>query len=103
MKLIADEDEVLIYHVLACLYLVLKVENQLFNVPFVDYWQLCISTPSYSALQSHLAPKIPLCIWDDGLYNKIEQVILHNMLSWKTNYVSPAEAIYQVVCSYAEV
>lgn len=54
-------------------------------------------------MQSLLAPGNPLCEWDESLYSQIEQVILQHMLNWKTNYVSAAEAIYQAICSYAEV
>ena len=102
MKLIGEaEDEVLVYHVLACLYLVLKVESSLFNVSFEDFWLLCIKLPSYRVMQAHLAPTFTICVWDETLYSKLEVVILSNILNFKTSYVSTAQAVYQTVCTYA--
>jgi len=48
--------EVLLYDLLSCLYLCLKVEGRIFNQPFFQYLFSVTQLSGYRALMQHVAP-----------------------------------------------
>ena len=98
-----NEDEILLYHLIACLYMNLKVENIVFRLSFVEFLTYIVQLRSYHTLQVHLAPHLEECQWTVDLYALLEKQILEEALRYKTNFVSGAEVIYQIACTFAEV
>ena len=45
-----SEDEILLYLLLTCLYLSLKVENRVMGLPFDNFLNMVAQLPSYVAL-----------------------------------------------------
>ena len=97
-----NEDEISLYHLIVCLYLNLKVDNHVFGLSFIQLLNQIVQLRSYRTLQVHLAPHLTECEWTVDLYPLLETQILE-CLHYKTNFVSGAEVIYQIVCTFAEV
>ena len=98
-----NEDEILIYHLIACLYINLKVESIVFGLSFVHFLTQIVQLRSYRTLQVHLAPHLSECEWTVDLYALLEKQILEEALRYKTNFVSGAEVIFQIACTFSEV
>ena len=68
-----NEDEILLYHLIVCLYLNLKVENLVFGMSFVQLLSQIVHLRSYRTLQVHLAPHLHECEWTVDLYPLLEK------------------------------
>lgn len=72
----------LIYNLITCLYLCLKVENRI-SWSFEMFYDQVIQLRSYMDLHRHLTPLGPL-EWTAELYPMLEKEILGNALKFKT-------------------
>lgn len=90
----------MIYQLLACFYLILKVEKRVEGLSFRDFLGQIVRLPEYKALRIHLSPTQP-CDWDNDLYMVFERHILQT-LRFKTDYLSTGDVIYLTVCTFAE-
>ena len=89
-----NEDEILLYHLIVCLYLNLKIESQVLGLSFVQFLTQIVQLRSYRVLQTHIASHLTECEWTVDLYPLLEKQILEDGLHYKTNFVSGAEVIY---------
>lgn len=85
-----NEDEILLYHLIACLYICFKTDKAFSNLTFKNYLYLIVCLPTYAELKNHLAPHLKTCIWTLDLFPRLELEILSNALKFKTNFVSAA-------------
>ena len=81
------EDEILLYHLIACMYIALKVESGFSGMEFAHFLNLCSQSPAYDALSKKLAPHLSACIWTPELLPILEREILVNGLKFKTQFV----------------
>ena len=95
------EDEIMIYHLLTCHYLCLKVENRVLNISFEHFLGLVVQLPSYVALQAHLVNDLEVLEWSTEIYTLLERSILIEGLRCKTDFVSGAQAIFEILCTYS--
>ena len=84
------EDEILVYLLVSCSYLCLKVEGRLNGQPFAEFLGSVVRLPSYEQLRKHLAPEQDTLLWTEDFYPVLEQTILANILRFKTELVSGA-------------
>ena len=61
-------DEILIYHLIACFFIVLKVEKGSDELTFLSFLCSCTKLSSYAALQKHLAPELDFIIWTPQIF-----------------------------------
>ena len=94
----------MLYHLLACLHLCLKVERRIEGITFDDFRHQCESLKEYKLLEAHFAPTFdPQNLeWTPELYIQLEYAILNSSLRFKTNFVTPAELVYQIACAVAQ-
>ena len=86
-------DEILIYHLISCFFIVLKVEKGYDKeLPFLTFICCCAKLNSYVALHMHLAPELQFIVWASQIYMELEEKIL-STLKFKTDFVSIAEII----------
>ena len=85
-------DEILIYHLLICFFIVLKVESGFGKLNFLAFLCNCTKLSSYTTLHKHLAPNLEHLIWTPQIFYNLEKEIL-STLKFKTNFVSTAEII----------
>ena len=52
------EDEILLYHLISCMYIIYKVEARFSLLTFEEFLYQNVSKKSYDALQSHLSPHL---------------------------------------------
>lgn len=100
------ENEILIYHIASCLYLTLKAENRTYGLTFETYLVHCSKLKAYVMLEKQLLPPEMAsegCRWTDIIYPKLERLYLFDILKFKTELVSTAEALFQIVCTFSEV
>lgn len=57
------EDEILIYHLITCFFIVLKVESGYDKLTFLSFLSSCTKLSSYNVLQAHLASHSEPLIW----------------------------------------
>ena len=88
-----NQDEILLYHLIACMYITFKVENGFSGIPFSNFLQFCSQLTSYDCLAKHLAPHLKVCVWTPELFPMLENEILANALNFKTTFVSIDEII----------
>ena len=88
-----NQDEILLYHLIACMYICFKVDIGFSGIPFSQFLHLCSLLPSYISLSKHLAPHLEVCVWTPELYNLLENEILYNTLHFKTRFVSSEEIL----------
>lgn len=72
----------LIYNLITCLYLCLKIENRT-SWSFEMFYDQVIELRSYMELHRHLSPQGPLK-WTAELYPMLEEEILKKALKFKT-------------------
>ena len=94
------EDEILLYHLISCMYIIYKVEARFSLFTFEQFLYQNVSKKSYDALQSHLAPHLQTLVWTPDIFPMMENQILQKALRFKINLVSPAEVIYTFSCSF---
>ena len=97
-----SEDEILLYHLIACMYIAFKVENGFSGIPFSNFLQFCSSLASYDNLAKHLAPHLKVCVWTPELFPMLEGEILANALNFKTTFVCIEEIILTVLAMISE-
>ena len=66
-------DEILIYHLIVSLFIVLKVEHRLSGKDFQHFLYTCAQTDSYRTLQSHLSDDIETLVWTPELFCRLEE------------------------------
>ena len=88
-----NEDEILLYHLIACMYICFKVDIGFSGTQFSQFLHLCSLIPSYTSLSKHLAPHLEVCVWTQELYNLLENEILYNTLHFKTRFVTCEEIL----------
>ena len=57
------EDEILLYHLISCLYIIYKVEARCSFITFEQFLYQNVSLKSYDVLQNHLAPDLQTLVW----------------------------------------
>ena len=92
-----NEDEILLYHLIACMYICLKIESGFCGMQFKHFLNLCAQLPTYDLLQRHLAPHLETCIWTIELFPILELEILNSALKFKMRFVSSAELVHTIV------
>ena len=85
-------DETLIYHLIVCFFIVLKVESGFDKLAFSSFLVSCTKLSTYSALHKHLAPHLETILWTPQIFSMLEEEVL-SCLKFKTNFVSIAEVI----------
>jgi len=88
-----NEDEILLYHLIACLYICFKTDKAFSSLTFENYLYQVVTIPTYDELKNHLAPHLEHCIWTHDLFPRLEREILGNALNFKTKFVSAAEVV----------
>ena len=58
---------------------------------------------SYHVLANTLNPDLQEFVWTEQLYPILEKQILEVGLRFKTNFMSGAESIYLIVCSFTHL
>ena len=58
---------------------------------------------SYQVLANTLNPDLQEFVWTEQLYPILEKQILEEGLRFKTNFLSGAESIYLIVCSFTHL
>ena len=94
-------DEILIYHLIVSLFIILKVEHSLSGHSFQHYLYSCSQLSSYCALQRHLAPDMETLVWTPELFSRLEEECLCSALKFKTNFVSIPEVIDAIACTFS--
>ena len=99
------ENETILYHLFACIYLCIKIENRIQGLAFEKFVNQCAQLYSFRQLLQHLAPDLSLrdWCWTIELYPKLESEILNTSLKFRTNLVSTAEVVYQIACTFKQV
>ena len=92
-----SEDEILLYHLIACMYIAFKVENGFSGILFSNFLQFCSQLTSYDYLAKHLAPHLKVCVWTPELFPMLEGEILANALNFKTTFVCIEEIVLTVL------
>lgn len=94
--------EVLLYMAITTLYLCYKTENSSIKLSFEHFLGQCQRLETYVALESHLVPSMEeSCVWTQDLHPTLELHCL-NSLRFKTNQVSCAQVIYQIVAAFEQ-
>lgn len=100
------ESELLIFHLLTCFYFVHKVEKDVSGcgISFEIFEDRCRRLPSYKQLKQNVITKIEVLRWEDAekfdhIYPKLESDLLASVLRFKIDWVSYAEAVYNIVCT----
>ena len=91
----------MIYHLLTCHYLCLKVENRVLSISFEQFLGFVVQLPCYVALQAHLVSDLEVLEWTTEIYTLLERSILIEGLRCKTDFVSGAQAIFEILCTYS--
>lgn len=66
-------DEILLYHLIVSLFIVLKVEHRLSGKDFHHFLYTCAQTEIYRTLLSHLADDIDTLVWTPELFCRLEE------------------------------
>ena len=66
------EDEILLYHLITCLYIIMKVEARCDFLTFEQFLYECVSLKSYDVLQKHLAPHLQTLVWTPDIFPMME-------------------------------
>ena len=66
-------DEILIYHLIVSLFILLKVEHRLSGKNFQHYLYTCAQTDAYRTLQRHLEPDLETLVWTPELFCRLEE------------------------------
>ena len=96
-----SQDEMLCF-IVACLYLSLKVENRI-SISFDQLLYQISKLPSFLELRGNLAPQSTLYSEIASNYKDFEMHLLQHGLNFKIDFVSSAQAIYQIICTYAAI
>ena len=96
-----SESRLLIYHIVAAIYLTLKVENRAAKMTFDFFVEKISPLPAFQTLQRHLSPGMPMK-WDGSFYPILEKEMLTKALRWKTNFTTPAHLIFLIVCVFKQ-
>ena len=91
----------MIYHLLTCHYLCLKVEKPYLGLSFEHFLGYVVQLPSYIALQAHLVSDLEVLEFSTEIYTLLERSILVEGLRCKTDFVSGAQAIFEILCTYS--
>ena len=103
-KIDADnQDEILLYHLVACIYICFKVDVGFSGLSFKHFLGQCEGLPSYNALKWHLAPHLETCFWPPQLFPLLENEILCVALNFKTSFVSCTEVVCSVLAALANL
>ena len=96
------EDETILYHLFACLFLCIKIENRIQGLSFENFLNQCVQLRSFKTFLQHLMPDMNLSDWHwtVDLYPRLEFEILNTSLRFRTNLVSTAEVVYQIACTF---
>ena len=97
------QDHILIHHLLTSFYLVLKAENRIEKLSFDKFQAHCFRLPLLTQLWSSLNPQKTPVLTKESYYPDLELLYLTKVLKFKTNIVSPAELIYQIICTFSHV
>ena len=90
------------YYLVSTFYFTLKIEeSRASSLPFDDFLSLVRQTTSYRDLEIHLNPEEDSeIVWDEQVYPYVERLILEVVLNFKLNFVSSADVIYQIFCTF---
>ena len=91
---------ILLYDLLTCLYLCLKIDRQILGCSFFEFLFKVTSLTSFVALAKHVAPASAELGWTEDLYSLIEYEVL-SVLRFKTEFVSPSQVAFELVSSLA--
>ena len=94
-------DEKLCY-IVACIYLSLKVEGRI-SMSFDTFLYQNSKLPAFLALRGNLAPHSKLYSEMASNYKDVESHLLQHGLNFKIDFVSSAQAIYQIICTFATI
>ena len=94
------DNQLVIYDLICCIYLCLKLESQAFGTTFEQFVSMITSLGSYKDLKQELTgDKIPLA-WHESIYPAIEKEILRG-LRFSTELVSCSQLVYELLVTYS--
>lgn len=88
-----QEDELMIYYLLSCMYLCLKVENRI-SLSFTHFWDKVVQLGSFTSLLAQISLDLSHLHFDEDRYPYMEKYILEVGVKFKIDFVSSAQVIF---------
>ena len=103
-KTVDDQEDsiAVILYLLSSMYLCLKVERSCFAYSFLDFAELLFELSSFKILMTTLQIDQNDFFFDKDIYPLMERNILIYGLMFRIDFSSAANAIYQILCTFAE-